>query len=181
MDRIDYLERYYQLSEQSDLLRQRLSISSPSSESSGFHSPTDSMSPGSVSSTTPSRKMSSASPSVSAYPQAVAYSFPTAPAWPAAQAHPARWKSSESEQVDEANLYETNHQIKALLTDMLNCDAVRKDAMYRAWVQARLMDAEHELKRQRRRRSSAVQETIQAISQNLGGASALVPVYSSSF
>jgi Na+-translocating ferredoxin:NAD+ oxidoreductase RnfC subunit len=91
------------------------------------------------------------------------YSFPSAQVWPVSQAVPDIWKSSESEQVDEASLYEVNHQIKCLLTDLLNCESVKSDKLYRAWVQARLMDAEHELKRQRRRRSSAAQETLRAI------------------
>jgi hypothetical protein len=56
---------------------------------------------------------------------------------------------------DEGQLFEINHEIKSTLTDLLNCDAVRKDAKMRMWVQARLMDAELELKRQRKRRVSA--------------------------
>lgn len=97
-----------------------------------------------------------------------AYSFPSTSAWPIPQAIPATWKSPESEQVDEAELYEINKQMKALLTELLNCECIKHDKMDRAWVQARLMDAEHELKRQRRRRSSVAQETIRTISLSLG-------------
>jgi len=154
MDRDDYMERYSRLTQQSDMIRQRLSISSSSSDA---YSPNESES----SDYSPVRRKSSSS-------QTQAYSFPSAQVWPVPQAVPATWKSSESEQVDEANLYEINHKIKALLTDLLNCEAVKQDKMYRAWVQARLMDAEHELKRQRRRRSSVAQETIRTISMNLG-------------
>ncbi|KAF1810854.1 hypothetical protein P152DRAFT_373930, partial [Eremomyces bilateralis CBS 781.70] len=55
---------------------------------------------------------------------------------------------------DEAKLFDINHQIKATLTELLNAPSVRHDERMRAWVQERLMDAEQELKRQRRRRSS---------------------------
>jgi hypothetical protein len=87
---------------------------------------------------------------------------------------PDAWKNAESEQVDEAYLFEINHQIKCLLTDLLNCESVKSDKLYRAWVQARLMDAEHELKRQRRRRSSAAQETLRAINVSNGLAADVV-------
>ncbi|KXT14742.1 hypothetical protein AC579_4411 [Pseudocercospora musae] len=52
-------------------------------------------------------------------------------------------------------LFHANHEIKATLTDLLNCDVARHDPKMRKWIQSRLMDAELELKRQRRRRSSA--------------------------
>lgn len=153
MNREEYMERYTRLSQQSETLRQRLSMSSSSDD----FSPVESYSPDS----SPIQRTSSTT-------RTQAYSFPSAQVWPVPQAVPATWKSSESEQVDEANLYEINHKIKALLTELLNCDSVKQDKMYRAWVQARLMDAEHELKRQRRRRSSVAQETIRTISLNLG-------------
>ncbi|KIW05653.1 uncharacterized protein PV09_03519 [Verruconis gallopava] len=155
MDRDEYLERYARLSLQSEALRRRLSINSPTNE--GLFC-VDSMSPES--------SPSAHRPSVSA--QAHRYSFPSAQVWPTPQATPDAWKSPESEQEDEANLYEINHQIKCLLTDLLNCDSVKSDKVYRTWVQARLMDAEHELKRQRRRRSSAAQETMRTISISHG-------------
>lgn len=62
-------------------------------------------------------------------------------------------------------LYEINQQIKTTLTELLNCDSVKHDKAFRAWVQSKLMDAEHELKKQRRRRSSAsvgANETMRA-------------------
>jgi hypothetical protein len=61
---------------------------------------------------------------------------------------------------DEASLYEINQQIKTTLTELLNCASVKHDKTVRAWVQTKLMDAEHQLKRQRKRRSSASQETM---------------------
>lgn len=53
---------------------------------------------------------------------------------------------------EERKLYNINHEIKTTLTDLLNCDAVRNDTKMRLWIQSRLMDAERELKRQRRSR-----------------------------
>jgi len=152
------MERYARLSQQSDLIRQRLSMGGFSGDP---FSPTQRSSRDSSPDISPLRRTTSIT-------QSQAYSFPSAQTWPIPQAVPTSWKSPESEQVDEANLYEINHKIKALLTELLNCDSVRQDKMYRAWVQARLMDAEHELKRQRRRRSSVAQETIRTISLNLG-------------
>lgn len=51
-------------------------------------------------------------------------------------------------------LYSTNHNLKSSLTDLLNCKAVRENDQMRAWVQTRLMEAERELKRQRRKKLS---------------------------
>jgi len=56
---------------------------------------------------------------------------------------------------DERKLFDINHDIKTTLTELLNCAAVRHDHRMRLWVQTRLLDAEKELKRQRRRRVSA--------------------------
>ncbi|KAK5124386.1 hypothetical protein LTR85_001603 [Meristemomyces frigidus] len=55
---------------------------------------------------------------------------------------------------DETKLYDINADIKSTLTDLLNCEAIRKDHKMRLWVATRLMDAEQELKRQRKRRRS---------------------------
>ena len=43
-----------------------------------------------------------------------------------------------------------NQQIKATLTELLNCEGVKQDRRYCVWVQRRLMDAEKELKEGRR-------------------------------
>ncbi|KAL1858218.1 hypothetical protein VTK73DRAFT_7898 [Phialemonium thermophilum] len=53
---------------------------------------------------------------------------------------------------DEAKLSSVNEGIKRTLTELLNCDAVRSDRSFRAWVQRRLLDAEKELRSERRRR-----------------------------
>lgn len=49
---------------------------------------------------------------------------------------------------------EASNDLKSCLMELLNSDAVRSDSKMRAWVQTRLMDAELELKRQRRRKRS---------------------------
>jgi hypothetical protein len=61
---------------------------------------------------------------------------------------------------DEMKLLNVNQQIKATLTELLNCESVRGDREYRMWIQTRLMEAERELKGSRRcgrRRSIDVQ------------------------
>jgi hypothetical protein len=52
---------------------------------------------------------------------------------------------------DESKIKTVNQHIKSTLTDLLNCQSVRGDQKYRMWVQARLMDAEKELKGDRSR------------------------------
>jgi hypothetical protein len=51
-------------------------------------------------------------------------------------------------------LAELNRQIVATLTELLNTESVRSDEKSRAWIQERLMEAEHQNRRQRRRHSS---------------------------
>lgn len=53
----------------------------------------------------------------------------------------------------EKQLCDVNESIKRALTELLNCEAVRKDRTMRTWVQTRLMDTERELRTGRRRRS----------------------------
>jgi hypothetical protein len=43
---------------------------------------------------------------------------------------------------NENKLNSLNEQIKCTLTDLLNCEGVRCNEMYRMWVQTRLMDTE---------------------------------------
>src|ERR1700761_5959128 len=136
----EFVERYRRLSEQSETIRQRLSLSISAFES---------YSPESVSPMSSHQEYSYPAPSVWPPPQAVASSSPAG-----------------TEQVYEATLYEISQQIKMTLTELLNCNSVKRDRMFRAWVQERLMDAEHELKRQRRRKSSVTQDTLRAFSEH---------------
>ncbi|KAK0937887.1 hypothetical protein LTR29_010562 [Friedmanniomyces endolithicus] len=69
---------------------------------------------------------------------------------------------------DESRLYDVNHNIKSTLTELLNCEAVRHDHTMRLWVQTRLLDAEQELKRQRRRRVSLPTITLSPAGEEAG-------------
>ncbi|KAK4548852.1 hypothetical protein LTR36_008625 [Oleoguttula mirabilis] len=84
------------------------------------------------------RKASSRSPSMSPIPEDASTASPI----------------GFPESADEMKLHEINADIKSTLTDLLNCEAVRKDSKMRLWVATRLMNAELELKRQRKRRRS---------------------------
>lgn len=162
------LQRYLALHTQQSTIRRRISESS---------SPSPPLSPKSqvpMRGTSPemsSSEPSSASPSPTLegtrFPQLSppAYALPQ----PAAAAPRTRTRSSrpsiapipEDDSLDEfevtspneeRKLYNINHEIKTTLTDLLNCEAVRNDTKMRLWIQSRLMDAERELKRQRRSR-----------------------------
>jgi hypothetical protein len=65
-------------------------------------------------------------------------------------------------------LAEINQQIVATLTELMNTDCVRSDDKQRAWIQERLMEAEHQIRRERRRHSSnAGGDFASAIAQHL--------------
>lgn len=49
--------------------------------------------------------------------------------------------------------YDVNHNLKSSLTALLNSEVVREDETIRVWAQTRLMEAERELRRQRRRKA----------------------------
>ncbi|KAK8206505.1 hypothetical protein M8818_004338 [Zalaria obscura] len=67
--------------------------------------------------------------------------------------------AAERMNADEDKLRDINTAIKTTLTDLLNLEPVRHDMRMRQWVQTRLMDAEQELKHQKRRRISVEEET----------------------
>lgn len=75
--------------------------------------------------------------------------------------------------VDEDKLCDINHQMKATLTELLNHESVKGDDKFRHWVQERLIDAEMELRKQRRRsrrRSEAEKDGIcTAIAESFQG------------
>lgn len=58
---------------------------------------------------------------------------------------------------ESRKLSELNHQIVATLTELMNTESVRSDEKHRAWIQERLMDAEHQIRRERRRQSSSAE------------------------
>lgn len=136
-----FICRYRRLSEQSESIQQRLnSISSVHSD--------DSTAPIDNAPFTSSAKQTFSQ----SYPYQTTSSYPMASTW--SQSHSAASSNHSVDMASQASLYEINQQIKLTLTELLNCDGVKHDKMFRAWVQTRLMEAEHQLKRQRRRRSS---------------------------
>jgi hypothetical protein len=68
---------------------------------------------------------------------------------------------------DEIKLADISSRIKSTLTDLINCEAVKKDNRMRAWVATRLLDVEHELKEQKRRRHSSHVEDAELIASHL--------------
>ncbi|KAH5734225.1 hypothetical protein HBI17_203460 [Parastagonospora nodorum] len=63
--------------------------------------------------------------------------------------------SMDDMHMDESHkLAEINQQIIATLTELLNTESIRSDEKSRAWIQEKLMEAEHQIRRQRRRHSS---------------------------
>lgn len=58
---------------------------------------------------------------------------------------------------ESRRLSELNHQIVATLTELMNTESVRSDEKHRAWIQERLMEAEHQIRRERRRHSSTAE------------------------
>jgi len=71
--------------------------------------------------------------------------------------------------VDETlKLSELNHQIVATLTDLLNTESVRSDEKHHRWIQERLMELEHQLRRDKRRHSSnAERNFVSTVTQHL--------------
>jgi hypothetical protein len=63
-------------------------------------------------------------------------------------------RHSVADPEDAHKLFLVNKDIKATLTELLNTESVRSDDKYRQWIQERLMEAEQQIRRQRRRRSS---------------------------
>jgi hypothetical protein len=69
---------------------------------------------------------------------------------------------------ESQKLAEINQQIVATLTELMNTESVRSDERNRAWIQEKLMEAEHQIRRQRRRHSSnAERDFASSIAQHL--------------
>ena len=133
------MHKYHLLSLQQEHLRQRLSLSIPSDHPLSYSS---SMSP---TSPTSNRSMTSSFASLS---PVASHPSPQLPPLTHYRSEPVAHDTHEEER-----LFEINQQIKATLTELLNTASVKHDGSFRAWVQSRLMDAEVELKKQRRRKS----------------------------
>ena len=132
------MQRYILLAAQKEALQRRMSMSIP------FGLP--------MSASSPEIQSLSSSPTsptdyTSTYPTATE-PIPTRPGT-------ATQTSVDDMHTDESHkLYEINQQIVATLMELLNTDAVKADPKYRAFIQEKLMESEHQIRRQRRRHSS---------------------------
>lgn len=161
------LQRYLALHTQQSSIRRQISESSsspspplsPKSQPSMRASPDMSSSEPSSAGPSPtleSTRLPQLSPPAYALPQPVNRPSPTRKR----SARPSIAPIPEDDSLDEfeapsptkERAVQINHEIKTTLTDLLNCEAVRNDGKMRLWIQSRLMDAERELKRQRRTR-----------------------------
>lgn len=155
--RADSYQRYVMLSHQQENIRRRLSLQIPSP------TPMTAVSPETHSlSSSPTNfgftDRWTAEPASAITPTTSSRPIPTHPG----VAH----RPSPEDLAHEEKLYEINHQIKATLTELLNTEDVRHDDKFRAWIQQRLLDAELELRRQRRRRSSIDREMVASIAEH---------------
>jgi len=139
------MQKYMRLCSQQDALRRRISLQIPSS------SPMNIPAPDSSSSSPTTSRASLASEPYSSFPLS-AYPHPNS--------------MTTDGQEESQKLYEINQKIKATLTELLNTGSVKQDDKFRVWVQGRLMDAELEMRRQRRRRSSVDREIAESIAEH---------------
>jgi hypothetical protein len=146
------MQKYLLLSAQKEALQRRISLQIP------FGAP---MEPSS-----PEFQSLSSSPDMSSN-YALPYPSATEPL-------PTRTVMSSRASIDDMHteeshkLAELNRQIVATLTELLNTESVRSDEKCRAWIQERLMEAEHQNRRQRRRHSSETErEFASAIAQHI--------------
>ncbi|KAF2478041.1 uncharacterized protein BDR25DRAFT_299760 [Lindgomyces ingoldianus] len=157
----DSMQKYMLLSSQQEVLRRRLSLQIPTASPMTASSPEFQSLSSSPTFSRPAYASSwSAEPEYIATHPLSAYPIPTQPG----MGH--RNSVDESLTEDSHRLYEINQQIKATLTELLNTESVRSDEKYRAWIQGRLMDAEQQMRRQRRRRSSVDREIAESIAEH---------------
>ncbi|KAF2739447.1 hypothetical protein EJ04DRAFT_508733 [Polyplosphaeria fusca] len=158
----DALQKYMLLESQHEVIRRRLSLQLPSITRMTPASPEFQSLSSPPSGRTSVSSMWSPEPSYTSL-----YSAPTQPV-PIQPGVAHRHSIDSSYSDDTRKSCEINQQIKATLTELLNTQSVRSDEKYRAWVQGRLMDAEHNIRRQRRHRSSdADREVAQTIAGSL--------------
>ncbi|KAI4679550.1 hypothetical protein J4E81_010356 [Alternaria sp. BMP 2799] len=152
--RNESMQKYMLLSAQKEALQRRMAMEIP------FNAPMAASSP----------EFQSLSSSPESSPK---YSTP----FPAASdpvAVSSRTSSTPRNSVDDLHTEEShklaviNQQIVATLTELMNTECIRNDEKQRAWVQGRLMEAEHQIRRERRRHSSnAGGDFADAIAQHL--------------
>ncbi|KAA8627113.1 hypothetical protein PtrSN002B_001711 [Pyrenophora tritici-repentis] len=152
--RNESMQKYMLLSAQKEALQRRMALEIP------FNAP--------MSATSPEFQSLSSSPT---------WSPKYAPPYPAASDPvpvSSRTSGAPRNSIDDMHteeshkLAEINHQIVATLTELMNTECIRNDEKQRAWVQSRLMEAEHQIRRERRRHSSTVSSDFAlAIAQHL--------------
>jgi hypothetical protein len=148
------MQKYMLLSAQKEALQRRMALEIP------FNAPMAASSPEFQSlSSSPSSSPNYASP----YPTA------TNPVPVSSRTSGTPRNSIDDMHTEESHkLAEINQQIVATLTELMNTDCVRNDDKQRAWIQERLMEAEHQIRRERRRHSSnAGGDFASAIAQHL--------------
>lgn len=135
------MQRYILLAAQKEALQRRISMSIP------FSLP--------MSTSSPEFQSLSSSPSSPTSPTDYTSTYPTS-----TEPVPTRTGTVTETSVDDIHteeshkLYEINQQIVATLMELLNTDAVKTDPRYRSFIQEKLMESEHQIRRQRRRHSS---------------------------
>ncbi|OAK94613.1 hypothetical protein IQ06DRAFT_233528 [Phaeosphaeriaceae sp. SRC1lsM3a] len=150
--RNESMQKYLLLSAQKEALQRRIALQLP------FGAPREPSSPEFQSlSSSPDWSPSYASP------------YPSATDPIATKTGMASRTSTDDMHTDESHkLAEINQQIIATLTELLNTEAVRHDDKSRAWIQDKLMEAEHQIRRERRRHSSnSERDFASAIAHNL--------------
>ncbi|KAF2007818.1 hypothetical protein P154DRAFT_9837 [Amniculicola lignicola CBS 123094] len=149
------------LSSQHEAFRRRISLQIPASPPLNMTSPELE----SLSASSPPRHRSNYSSIWSMEPDSSSVSARPIPTTPG-MGH--RNKATESPiHEDQILSCEVNLLNKATLTELLNTKSVRSDEKYRAWVQDRLMGAEQQIRKQRRRRSSIDRDVAAGIAASL--------------
>ncbi|KAF1937508.1 hypothetical protein EJ02DRAFT_426554 [Clathrospora elynae] len=157
--RNESMQKYMLLSAQKEALHRRMALEIP------FNAP---MTPSSPEFQSLSSSSSSSSPPWS--PKCASPYSATTDAMPIGRRTRATPRTSiDDMHMEESHkLAEINQQIIATLTELLNTECIRSNEKQRAWIQERLMDAEHQIRRERRRHSShAGRDFSSAIAQHL--------------
>jgi hypothetical protein len=146
------MQKYILLSAQKEAIQRRMSLQLP------FGAP--------MTSSSPELESMSSSPSS---PGECTAGHPTATEPLPTRAGTTIRASMDDMHTDESQkLAEINQQIVATLTELMNTESVRSDERNRAWIQEKLMEAEHQIRRQRRRHSSnAERDFASSIAQHL--------------
>ncbi|KAG9206381.1 hypothetical protein G6514_003212 [Epicoccum nigrum] len=152
LSRNESMQRYILLAAQKEALQRRMSMSIP------FNLP--------MSTSSPEFQSLSSSPGS---PTEYTSTYPSTTEPVPTRAGTATQASVDDMHTEESHkLYEINQQIVATLMELLNTDAVKTDPRYRAFIQEKLMESEHQIRRQRRRHSSnAERDYASSIAQHL--------------